>query len=646
MHRTFHARPSSSASLLLAVLALAAVSCKDEGPKHRCTDYDPRRNLYFGDLHAHGRLSFDAYGYEVRAALEESYAFARGAPIGLAPLDDQGQPTREVAIDRPLDFAAMTDHVEFLAEVRLCTTPGSAAYDTVVCQSFREGGEDNVKSFGVKLTSYDPQRFEQICGADGSACDETIRAVWQEVRDAAEAVYDLTDQCAFTSFVGYEYTSTPGVTNMHRNILFRGDAVPETPVSYFEEPTPLGLWRRLDEICVQGLDGCDVMSIPHNMNWSNGKLFVPDYAEGSTIEEQKEIAELRARMEPQVEVFQHKGDMECRNGFPGLMDEADPLCDFEKIHEGELDDCGEETGMGGASGYGCSSKYDYTRNIFKKGIAEQRRIGVNPYKLGVIGSTDTHNGTPGMVAEVGFPGHVGTVDDTPAKRLGEGTVTHQPRVYNPGGLAAIWATENTREALFDALRRGETYATSGTRIAVRLFGGWKLPADLCGRDDLVEVGYDKGVPMGGDLKKRPADASPVLVVSAAWDPGTAANPGALLQRVEIVKGWVEQDGTMRERVFQVAGDPDNGAMVDTLTCERSGGGFETLCAAWTDPGFDPSIPAFYYARVTENPSCRWSVYDCLALPPEEQPAESCGPDGLPEVIQERAVTSPIWYDPS
>jgi hypothetical protein len=641
-----HLQPLSRTAVLLAALLLTLVSCKDEGPKHRCANYNPQRNLYFGDLHAHGALSFDAYGYEVRAALDESYAFARGAPIGLAPLDDQGQPTREVLIDRPLDFAAMTDHVEFYAEVRLCTTPGSAAYDTTICQSFREGGEDNVKSFGVKLTSYSPERFEQVCGADGAACEETIRAIWQEVQDAADAAYDRTDQCTFTAIKAYEYTATPGVTNLHRNIFFRSDVAPEMPVSYFEEPTPLGLWQALDAACVQGLEGCDVLSIPHNSNWSNGKMFVPDYPEESTVEEQAQIAELRARMEPVVEGFQHKGDMECQNGYEGLDAALDPLCDFEKINENEFEDCGEETGTGGASSYGCSSKYDYVRNVFKKGIAERRRIGVNPYKLGVIGSTDTHNGIPGMVAEVGFPGHVGTVDDTPAKRLSEGTVTHRPRVYNPGGLAAIWAVENTREALFDALRRGETYATSGPRISVRLFGGWSLPADLCGRDDLVQVGYDKGVPMGGDLPARPEGASPMLVVSTSWDPGTEAYPGALLQRIEIVKGWVETDGAMREQVFAVAGDPDNGATVDTSTCERSGGGFETLCAVWTDPGFDPAISAFYYARVTENPSCRWSVYDCLALPPEEQPEGACGPDGLPEIIQERAFTSPIWYDPS
>ncbi|MBW2276312.1 MAG: DUF3604 domain-containing protein [Deltaproteobacteria bacterium] len=638
---------SCSWGLLVVVVAmLALASCKDEGTKHRCADYNPRRNLYFGDLHAHGRLSFDAYGYEVRAGLEESYAFAKGAPIGLAPLDDEGLPTREVTIDRPLDFAAMTDHVEFYAEVRMCTTPGNAAYDTVICESFREGGEDNVKSFGVKLTSYSPERFEQICGADGALCEETIKAVWQEVQDAADAAYDLTEQCTFTSLKAYEYTSTPGVTNLHRNIYFRTGTVPEMPISYFEEPSPVALWQLLDETCVQGLKGCDVMSVPHNANWSNGKLFLPDYPEGSTVEEQAAIAELRSRMEPVAEAFQHKGDMECRNGFEGLMDSPDALCDFEKIHEGELDDCGESTGMGGASGYGCSSKYDYARNVFKKGIAEQRRIGVNPYKLGVIGSTDTHNGTPGHVSEHDFPGHVGTVDDSPAKRLSEGTVTHQPRVYNPGGLAAIWAVENTREAIFDALRRGETYATSGPRIAARVFGGWSLPSDLCDREDLVKVGYKKGVPMGGDLKKRPDGASPVFVVNAVWDAGTEAYPGAPLQRIEIVKGWVDAGGNLRERLFNVAGDPGNGAAVDTLTCERSGSGFETLCAVWTDPEFDPAIPAFYYARIAENPSCRWSVYDCLALPPEEQPENSCGPDGLPEVIQERAFTSPIWYDPS
>lgn len=630
--------------MLAAAMLLLSTGCeKDEG-RPPCSDRNELKNLYFGDLHAHTALSFDAYGYEVRTTPAEAFAFAKGEPILLPPLDESGAGTRTAAIDRPLDFAAITDHAEFYAEVRMCTTPGSPGYDSVPCTGFREGGENNVKIFGIKLAAYDPARFEAICGADGSDCAPFIDEVWDEAVAAAGEAYDTTTACTFTSFAGYEYTATPGVTNLHRNVIFGGEKLPDAPVSYFEEKTALGLWRAIDEQCVSK-KGCDAIVIPHNSNWSNGQMFTPGYPEGSTSEEQAEIAELRARMEPAAEFHQHKGDLECKNGFEGLMDQDDPLCGFEKIREADFTDCGDGTGIGGANHYGCLSRLDYMRNVLKEGLAEEARIGVNPYKLAVIGSTDTHNGTPGNVAEKGFPGHVGTVDDTPAKRVGEGTMTHKPARYNPGGLAAVWAKENTREALFEAIRARETYSTSGPRIEVRFFGGWEYGAGLCDSSRLVSEGYEKGVPMGGELPAANGAAAPVFVLRAVADEGTAERPGTLLQAAQIIKGWMGPDGVAREKVFDVAGDRDNGASVDVTTCQQSGDGFSTLCAVWTDPEFDPAVPSFYYARVVENPSCRWSAYDCNELYAGDAgvPDGGCGWEEAPLAIQERAFTSPIWY---
>jgi hypothetical protein len=345
------------------------------------------------------------------------------------------------------------------------------------------------------------------------------------------------------------------------------------------------------------------------------------------------------------EIFQHKGNQECSNGFAGVLGLPDPVCDFEQIRTVPFEDCGDGVGAGGVIGAGCVSRLDFVRNVLKAGMQEQQRLGVNPYRLGFIGSTDTHNGTPGNVAEAGFPGHVGLVDDTELKRLGNGTITHEGLINNPGGLAAVWAEERSRDAIFAALRRRETFATTGPRIVVRFFAGWDYPAELCGRDDLVAAGYAGGVPMGGDLPPQPGAAAPVFVVRAEADAGVAGAPGTPLQAVQLVKVWLDAEGVAHERVFDVAGDRANGAGVDPATCAPTGAGFDELCAVWSDPEFDPAQPATWYVRVLENPTCRWSARDCLALDPAERPAP-CTDPATARVIQERAWTSPVWYVPA
>ena len=289
------------------------------------------------------------------------------------------------------------------------------------------------------------------------------------------------------------------------------------------------------------------------------------------------------------------------------------------------------------------------RTALRRGIALDQQPGANPFKYGNVASTDTHLGTPGLTEEFESFGHGGA-----GATAGEGMPLGLPDnlEFNPGGLAVAWAEENSRDAIFAALRRKETYGTSGTRPVVRFFGGWSYPDDLCAGDDLVERGYAEGVPMGGDLPSRPADAkAPVFAVSAMMDPGTRAHPGTPLDRAQVVKGWVDAGGATHERVIDVASGP-GGASVDTRTCERKGGGARSLCQVWRDPDFDPKARAFYYARVLESPSCRWSQYVCLAngvdcadpatVRPGLEPC--CSPEHDP-VVRERAWTSPIWYGP-
>ena len=601
-----------------------------------CANRNPERNVYWGDLHVHTAFSFDAWLHDVRTDPDLAYQFARGATIQLPPLDKDGVGTQSVALARPLDFAAVTDHAEFLAEVEACTVPGNPAYDSALCTEYRTGSFGALAQFGLQLQSANPSRFPAVCGDDGIDCDLALRDVWQRTRDAAEAAYDQTDACEFTSFVGYEWSGATLISNLHRNVIFRNNIVPEAPISYYEAKLPSELWTQLDAQCNEGLEGCEVLAIPHNANWSNGNQFIANYPKG---EDEAEAAALRGRLEPLYEVFQHKGDSECSNGLSGITAAPDEFCDFEKLRTPPFEDCGDGVGAGGMTASGCVSRLDFARGILLEGLTEAQRIGVNPYKVGLMASTDTHNGTAGLVNERQYVGHVGVQEAEAVGRL-TGIVPAGAR-NNPGGLVAVWAEENTRDSLFDAMQRRETYGTSGPRISLRMFGGWDLPEGLCEQADLVSVGYADGVAMGGQLSGQPGGAGgPRFVVSALADPGVGDDPATPLQRAQIVKGWLDGAGERHIEVFDVAGG-DNGASVDPLTCEPQGAGEQSLCGVWTDPGFDPDQPAFYYARVLENPVCRWSTRDCLALG-KDAPAV-CTDGSLPETIQERAWSSPIWY---
>ncbi|HWP67023.1 MAG TPA: DUF3604 domain-containing protein [Candidatus Limnocylindria bacterium] len=618
-----------------------ACPASGEETREACAARDPLRQLFFGDLHIHTAYSFDAWVFDVRTTPRDAYRFARGEALSLPPLDAEGRGTQVLRLERPLDFAAVTDHSEFLGEVDVCTTPGTPGFESASCETFRAGGDAAQNTVGVATISPDPMRLADVCGTDGSDCIAPATSVWQRTLDAAEAAYDRSATCAFTTFAAYEYTANTSVSTLHRNVIFRTDRVPPVPVSYIEEPTPQGLWAALRGTCLEAGTGCDALAIPHNSNESNGNMFEVEYPGAASIAEEREQAAQRAAIEPLMEVYQHKGDSECMNGLSGILGATDELCDFEKRPRVPFQDCGDGTGAGGVAGTGCFSRRDFLRGALLAGMAEAERLDVNPFRLGVVGGTDTHNGTPGAVEEADFIGHRGGTDDTAEKRLGSATRRSGP-TFSPGGLTAIWAEENTRASLFDALRRREVYATSGPRIAVRFFGGAALDPGLCDDPGQLAKAYETGVPMGATLPA--GEAVPRFLVTALADPGTVARPGALLERLQIVKLWIDGAGEARQAVFDVAGSAIGAATVDPATCAPQGPGSSALCAVWDDPTFEPTRPAAYYARVIENPTCRWNAHACNALPPESRPA-GCDDPEIPRTVQERAWTSPIWYEP-
>jgi hypothetical protein len=613
-------------------------------PREPC-DRDPARRPLFGDLHLHTGVSMDARALGTVTTPDDAYRYARGEAIEVYGGTPEADPF-VVAIDRPLDFAAVTDHAEWMAEISLCTTPGSASYASDGCRIFR-GETRHWLSYILPLPVFLPRalgligdggRADDVCGADDTLCRAQIGTVWRDMQAAAERWYDRSSACSFTTFHAWEYSRSPDQSKVHRNVILRNELSPELPISSLETPHERELRYQLRDLCNATGTGCEAIAIPHNPNLSNGQTFALWYAE-LPEEEQRAEAALRAELEPVVEMMQIKGESECRNGFPGVVGGADEFCGFEKLRDmGDQDPepC-TEPGSGALAGRGCTDRTDYVRYALIKGLEEKARIGVNPFPFGFIGSTDAHTSTPGAVME--WEPHQ-KFGQTLTEKLSPGTLG---AFFNPGGLAGVWAEANERDAIFDAMKRRETFATSGPRIMPRLFGGWDLPENAC-EGDLVATGDAQGVPMGGELGPRPAGASgPRFAMSALRDPGTPEHPGGLLQRIQIVKGWVGDDGAWHQAVHDVAGGA-NEASVDLTTCEPEGRGEDTLCGVWEDPDFDASRDAVYYARVLENPSCRWSTIQCLTLPEAERP-EGCTHPDIEKIIQERAWTSPIWYAP-
>jgi hypothetical protein len=618
-------------------------------PRAACLDRVPERQALFGDLHIHTSVSMDANSLGTRTTPADAYAYAQGRAIDIF----SGDPllgSHVAQIDRPLDFAAVTDHAEWMGEVSLCTTPGSPSYESDGCRVYRGDGKSmlarvlGLKGFRARLGGLIGLggRRSDVCGANDEICRAELLNVWRANQEASEASYDRSAACSFTTFHAWEYSHSPASTKVHRNVILRNEIAPELPISSLETPREIDLRHQLVDLCNDTDSGCEAIAIPHNPNLSNGQMFAIEYAD-LPLERQREEAFLRARLEPIVEMMQIKGESECRNGMYQVMGVPDEFCNFEKIRDlgGQaFEDCEEGVGSGAQAGRGCSSRTDFVRYALLSGLREKSKIGVNPYPFGFIGSTDNHMSTPGAVTEYGVPHKFGMTTET---LLTIGESKRGGAFWNPGGLAGVWAEENTRDSIFDALTRRESFATSGPRIRPRFFGGWSLPEDLCSAPDFARAGYASGVPMGSELPARPdAVSAPSFAVAAFADAGTGDRPGGLLQRAQIIKGWVDATGQFHQEVYDITDNAENGADVDPLTCEPRGPGRSSLCSVWRDPNFDASQDAVYYARVLENPSCRWSTRLCHSLPEADRP-DGCTADRLPRTIQERAWTSPIWF---
>lgn len=546
-----------------------------------CADRDRYKNVYFGDLHVHTSFSLDAYAGYNRNDPAAAYQHARGTTIPIAG------GAANATIDRPLDFGAVTDHAEFLSLIGTCELGAPGAEGE--CDDFHDQGSAAqtllVGTYLARLATQDPPPLPG-CAADNAAdCLIAEQTAWSATLAAAATA---NAPCEFTSLVAYEWTATTLADNLHRNVIFASDQVPDEPYDYLQYPTPLALWQALDAGC-RAADGCDAITIPHNSNYSGGVMW-------TNADDDALTREMMARYQTLVEIYQHKSASEC---MPGSA-LADPSCHFE--HNGD-DDTANAPG--------------YVRDALAQGLALRAQHGVNPITLGIVGATDTHNSMMGGVAEQSWVGHMGTQDYTPELRLEDNPT------FSPGGITAVWAAENTREEIFAALKRRETYATSGPRMAVRTYALAGVANDAAAQalcDDpafpaaLVEAG---AVPMGGELA---AGASPYFFVAAMAD----ATP---LASFDVVRLRLDATGEPAVSIHDVT---------LTTSAQRS-----SFCKFWKDPDFAAGVPAIYYTRVFEQPTPRWSAYDCMAAPE----VEGCSDGSIPQVIRERAWTSPIYVTP-
>ncbi len=651
-----------------------------------CGPVPAHRQVFFGDLHVHSSWSADAYTWgNTRYTPRDALDFAMGNSLELPPFDGDDSSRGKIEQIQPLDFIAITDHSEFLGEVSLCTDESSDAWDSGTCVEFRAQSEyrtweESSASAPIWLDNAASGEDLPIC--QDVDCDSAALERWTELQEINRS---YNDPCNLTVFSGYEWTAGNYKGSWHRNVIFKNDQVPSLPISYMETRNWYDLATQLSQQCLEAGNGCDVLAIPHTTNISSGMTFRVLEDDGSPVFDSPEKAALRASMEPLVEIFQAKQASECRNGFhdsPYAADE-DSFCDFELrdwrssiCQAGETpceawqspdtDDCVECLVQcdGTEADSGCVAPQDFLRNALKAGMEQYRDpdLGVNPFQVGFMASTDNHNAMGGNTDETDYDGSHGMNDDEIQELLDESEERNFAVGSNPGGLTALWADENTRDSIFDALKRRETYATSGTRMAVRFFGGWDYDEDLCDQEDLLDAADSpNGVPMGGELSARPSeDSLPHLLVHAMAD----ETPLALLQ---VVKVWVDSQGS-HEQVFDITPDADTHQepWLDTSVClggespwnesccERHDSRERNeLCAVWIDEDFDPEASVAYYARIMEEPSCRWNAYlciesgiDCSREGAQEDWEGCCDPQveaaGM-MVIQERAWTSPIWY---
>ncbi|MBP9035960.1 MAG: DUF3604 domain-containing protein [Pseudomonadales bacterium] len=590
----------------------------------------PTRPL-FGDTHLHTAASFDAGAFGARLTPRDAYRFARGEQVTAS----SGQPAR---LSRPLDFLVVADHSDNMGffpdflkgKPELLAVPqGRAWYDMVMSGQGAKAALEIIMSFSQGTYP------KELMYSPGTPA---YRSAWQDTVAAAE---EFNHPGQFTAFIGYEWTSNTGGNNLHRNVIYRdgGDKAsqlePYTTMKPLGSDNPRDLWKWMAGY--EQKTGGDVLAIAHNGNLSNGRMFpVIESFTGKPID--KEYAELRAKWEPLYEATQTKGDGEAHP----LLSPNDEFGDFERWDFGNLDaSVAKKDEM---------LEFEYARSALKNGLKQEQKLGTNPYKFGLIGSSDAHNGLAAL-EEDNFFGKTTPQEPSP-ERLAKvfisnpkNGITVMDWQVSSSGYAAVWAEENTRASIWDAMQRRETYATTGPRMVVRFFGGW----DFDEADTKTRLpgyaGYSKGVPMGGDLRAAPAGKAPTFLVAAMKDP-----LGANLDRYQVVKGWMDAKGELHEQVYDVArgGDrkpgadgklPGVGSTVDLASATWTNTiGASELIAVWKDPDFDPAQRAFYYGRVIEIPTPRWTAYDVKRF--GNTPVE-----GTVMTVTERAYTSPIWYTP-
>lgn len=591
----------------------------------------PTRVL-FGDTHLHTSYSFDAGTFGARLGPREAYQLARGEEV-------EASTGQRVKLSRPLDFLVVADHSDNMGLFPMLV---SGAPQVVADPSGRrwyemiKNGEGGKAAFEIIAAFGDGKFPPALQVAPGTPA---YRTAWQ---DAIKAAEEYNDPGQFTAFIGYEWTSQ-GASNIHRNVIFRDGAARASQVVPFTVDPPAGsanerdLWKWME--AYEEKTGGDVLAIPHNGNLSNGRMFpMIEYFTGKPMD--RAYLEARNKWEHVYEVTQMKGDGETHP----LLSPNDEFAGFEIWDQGNLDN--------GVAKTQDMLKYEYARQALMAGLKLENDTGVNPFKFGMIGSTDSHTGLA-TAEEDNFFGKVTTME--PSKHRLTKVFLKNPRTglvkmeweVAAAGYAAVWATENTREAIFDAMERREVYATTGSRMVVRFFGSWNFEAADANSRMPAAIGYDKGVPMGGDLTKAPAGKAPSFLIAALKDP-----IGANLDRIQVVKGWLDSKGEVHEQVYDVVWSdadtrkpgtdgklPPVGDTVDVANATWSNTiGDPELITVWTDPGFDARQRAFYYARVIEIPTPRWTAYDAKRYGVEPQP-------GTRMKLQERAYSSPIWYTP-
>ncbi|MCZ6862429.1 MAG: DUF3604 domain-containing protein [Alphaproteobacteria bacterium] len=593
----------------------------------------PERPLW-GDSHLHTSLSMDAGLFGNRLPPSEAYRFARGEEV----VSSSGQTLR---LSRPLDWLVIADHSDGMGMVGDIASgkPQLMAYEQAARwhEGMAAGGDAAVAAALDLITTFSNDKMDPEMFALYSPGSKIFKNLWEKVVQDAET---FNDPGRFTAFIGFEWTSLIKGNNMHRVVIMRDgpvrarQVVPYTMTAPQGSPDPRDLWKYLANY--EEKTGGEILAIAHNGNLSNGIMF-PLNAQWNGKRLDKTYVTERNKWEPLYEATQIKGDGEAHP----FLSPDDEFADYETWAIGNLDVSVAKTNDMLAG--------EYAREALKRGLVLEKKRGVNPYKFGIIGATDSHTSLATAEEDNFFGKHSGYEPkpgrlDHPFMKTDKGSILGWQMVAS--GLAAVWATENTREAIFDAMQRKEVYGTTGPRMSVRLFGGWEFTKqDLNSRMPAV-AGYTKGSPMGSDLRPMPADAkAPSFMVYALRDP-----VGANLDRIQIVKGWLDKKGNTHEKVYDVAwsGDrvagangklPAVGNTVDVANANWTNSiGASELATVWTDPSFDPKQRAFYYTRVIEIPTPRWSTYDAFRFGIEL-------PDGVPTSTQERAYSSPIWYTP-